>query len=394
MASTIDYPIFDADNHYYEPFDCFTRHMDPKYADRAVRFVDDAEGGHFMIGERRYTYGAFYRDNCPIPGSLIAYLRSLKKGGAHLASGIDEPMQPAYQDREARLALMDEQGVESCVLLPTFAVTVEHFMKHDPIATMANVVSFNKWLDEDWGFARDERIFPAAMMSLVDLDAAVAELERVLAQGARLIHLLAGPQAGRSPADPYFDPFWARIEEAGAVVAFHTGETGYNEMFSTAWGEDPNPTSFTQSAFQWMNFFGDRPIMETLSSLLFMNLFERFPNVHVASIEFGSIWVRYLLDSIDKKRGMGRNGPWPGGRPKNRPSETFREHVYVAPFPEDDVSLLIELLGPERVLCGSDFPHAEGISRPLDFARLLENQPSDVKRLVMRDNGRRLVGLD
>lgn len=386
--------IFDADNHYYEPLDCFSRHIDPKYADRCVRYVDDADGGHYLIGDRLYTYGAYYTDTCPKAGSLVEYLRGFKKGANSLTSLADEPMPAAYGDRDARLALLDEQGIETVIMLPTFAVTVEHFMREDPELTMANVTSFNKWVEEDWGFARDERILSTAMMSLIDRDLAVAELDRILAQGARIIHLLAGPQAGRSPADPFFDPFWARVEEAGAVVAFHTGETGYNEMFSVAWGEEPNPTAFTQSAFQWMNFFGDRPIMETLTSLVFMNLFGRFPGLRVASVEYGSIWVRYLLDSIDKKRGMGRNGPWPGGPLTDRPSEIFREHVYVAPFPEDDVGLLIDLIGPERILCGSDFPHAEGLAVPAEFAELLDGQTDEVYRLVMRENGRRLVGLE
>lgn len=396
MSTPERYPIFDSDNHYYEPLDCFTRHIDPKYRNKAVRYVEGEAGGqgHYLVGDKPYTYGAFYTDRCPRPGSLIDYLRSLKTGTGNLESEIDEPIQPAYQDRGARLALMDAQGVESALMLPTFGVTVEHFMKDDVVQTYANLEAFNKFVEEDWGFARDDRIFSAALLSLLDRECGVAELERVLAQGARLIHLLAGPQAGRSPADPYFDPFWARISEAGAVVTFHTGETGYNEMFSTAWGEEPNPTSFHQSAFQWMNFFGDRPIIETLTSLIYMNLFDRFPNLRVASIEFGSIWVRYVLDSIDKKKGMARNGPWPGGRLKRRPSEIFREHIYVAPFPEDDIPLLIELLGPERVLCGSDFPHAEGIDAPEKFFDLVANESSEVQRLVMRENGRRLVGLD
>ncbi len=393
MSSPQPYPIFDADNHYYEPIDCFTRHIDPKYRDRAVRYIDDGGEGRYLVGDKPYTYGAFYTGRCPRPGSLIAYLRGLKKGVNRLQSDVDQPMQPEYQNREARLALMDGQGVESTIMLPTFAVTVEHFMKDDAEQTYANLEAFNRFIEEDWGYAHEDRIFSVAMLSLLDRDRAVAELERVLAQGARLVHLLAGPQAGRSPADPYFDPFWARISEARAVVAFHTGETGYNQMFSTEWGEEPNPTSFTQSAFQWMNFFGDRPIIETLTSLIFMNLFDRFPNLRVASIEFGSIWVRYILESIDKKKGMARNGPWPGGRLTRRPSDIFREHIYVAPFPEDDVAGLIELLGPERVLCGSDFPHAEGIAAPSNFFDLVAEQSPEVQRLVMRENGRRLVGL-
>ena len=68
-------------------------------------------------------------------------------------------MLPAFQDRDARLALMDEQGVESTIMLPTLAVTVEHFMRDDIPQTYANLEAFNKFVDEDWGFAYQDRIF-------------------------------------------------------------------------------------------------------------------------------------------------------------------------------------------------------------------------------------------
>ena len=142
-----------------------------------------------------------------------------------------------------------------------------------------------------------------------------------------------------------------------------------------------------------MNCFGDRPILETLTSLIYYNLFDRFPNVRVASIENGSIWARYLLESIDKKRGMGRNGPWPGGRLGRKPSEIFRERVFLTPFPEDDVMALIELVGASQVLCGSDFPHPEGLGEPSAFFDLVKGLAPDVRPGVMRDNARRMLGL-
>jgi predicted TIM-barrel fold metal-dependent hydrolase len=393
MAAPQHFDFFDADNHYYEPLDCFTRHIARAHQDLAIRYVFDDAGPRIVVGDRPYTYGAVYTEQCPEPGSLIQFLRTLKKG-REIQTETDQPIPVEYQDRDARIAMMDTQGVESTILLPTLGVTVEHFMRDQVVQTYANLESFNRFIEEDWGFDHQGRIFSAAMLSLIDRERGVTELERVLAQGARVIHLLAGPQGKRSPGDPYFDPFWARVEEAGAVVVFHSAETGYNELFSTAWGEEPNPTPFEQSAFQWMNFFGDRPIIETLTSLVFMNLFDRFPKLRIASLEYGSIWVRYILESIDKKKGMARNGPWPGGRLKRRPSEIFREHIYVAPFPEDDVPALVELLGPERVLAGSDFPHAEGMTEPGDFFTLVETLPQETQHLVMRDNARRLLGLD
>ena len=116
------------------------------------------------------------------------------------------------------------------VLFPTLAVCVEHFMKENPERTYLNVRAFNRWLDEDWGFGTGGRIYGVPLMSLLDVDAAVAELEWVLDRGARFIHLRPGPQGGHNPADPIFDPFWERVNEAAHNVAFHISESGYNEF--------------------------------------------------------------------------------------------------------------------------------------------------------------------
>jgi predicted TIM-barrel fold metal-dependent hydrolase len=159
------------------------------------------------------------------------------------------------------------------------------------------------------------------------------------------------------------------------------------------WGEDPHPSSHTQSAFQWVNFFGDRPIMDTLTALVLHNLFGRFPGVRVATVENGSLWVPYLLKVMDKMKGMGRGGPWLGGRVAGRPSEIFKEHIYVSPFHEENVRALVEVLGPERVLFGSDFPHAEGLGEPAGFARALDGLPRDQVEAVMGGNLRGLLGV-
>jgi predicted TIM-barrel fold metal-dependent hydrolase len=103
---------------------------------------------------------------------------------------------------------------------------------------------------------------------------------------------------------------------------------------------------------------------------------------------------------MDNMKGMGRHGPWPNGYVEGRPSEVFRRHVYVSPHHYgEDVGALVDLLGAERVLFGSDFPHTEGMSgvddyhdRAGEFAMKLDHD-ADVTRGVMRDNGMRLLGL-
>ena len=152
--------------------------------------------------------------------------------------------------------------------------------------------------------------------------------------------LPTGPAYGRGPADPYFDPVWSRLNEAGVVVTLHVGPYWYFDAISPAWGLDPDPGSWHMAAWQWMNMYGERPVIDTISSLIFDNLFARFPNLNVLIAEHGASWIPHTLSQMDKSRGMGRNGPWIGGQLTERPSAIFKRHVRVTPYPEDDLSLI------------------------------------------------------
>ena len=387
-----DYRFFDADNHYYETRDCFTRCIEPRFLGKAVRVEADERGrDRIWVGDKPFTFLSNYSfDRTFKPGALREMLKL--KSGEDSGDKATQAIAPEYQNREARLARMDAQGLESCLLFPTLGVCVEHFMKDDPDQLYANLHAFNRWLEEDWGFGADGRIYAVPLMSLLDCERAVEELEWVLERGARVINLRPGPAYGRSPADPHFDPFWARLAEADASACFHIGESGYNEMMSVQFGEESNPSSHLQSAFQWSCFYGDRPIMDTLASLIFGNLFGRFPSLKVVSVENGSLFVPYLMRLMDKMGGMGRNGPWPGGRIREKPSQILKRHVFVSPYHEEDIVALVGEIGASQVVFGSDFPHAEGLAEPCQFLEGLEGLGAADVRRVMRDNAMGIVG--
>ena len=280
----------------------------------------------------------------------------------------------------------EEQGLDSVLMFPSLGVCVEHFMKDDPHRTYLNVQSFNRWIYEDWGFGADGRIYGVPVMSLLDLDKAISELDWLIDHGAKAIHLRPGPQAGKCPADPAFDAFWERVNEAKLLLTFHISESGFNESYASLWGENfrvmlpllrSSPRSF---------LYGDQPIMQTLSGMIFYNFFERFPNINVLSVENGSLWVPYLLAAMDKMKGMGRNGPWPGGRFKGRPSEVFKKHVYVSPYHEEDIVALAQLIGPDHVLFGSDYPHPEGLADPVNFREGLAGLSETDQSLIMGES--------
>ena len=108
--------------------------------------------------------------------------------------------------------------------------------------------------------------------------------------------------------------------------------------------------------------------------------------------EFGASWVPHFVQHMDKSRGMGRNGPWIGGPLRDRPSEIFRQHVRIAPYPEDDVVRIVTDLGhADSIVMGSDFPHAEGIANPADYRKLLAELDESVQDDIMYNNAQQLI---
>jgi predicted TIM-barrel fold metal-dependent hydrolase len=385
----LGYRIVDADNHFYEPDDCFTRHIEARFRHRTARVErasPDALGRVFIGNERSGFYSVAVGDHVGPPGMMRAFLRGDTDRGAVNASPIDARQVPPFVEKRARLALMDEQGVEACIMLPTFGIGVEYQLRRDPEALYPSLTSYNRWMEEAWGFGRDGRIFSTPLLSLADVDKASVELDRVLAAGARSVLLTAGPIAGLSPADPHFDPFWSRLCEAKVPVVYHTGASDFARMYAAPWGETPDPPSHRHSALQMYLALGPRPVADTLAALLLHNLFGRFPGLTVLSIENGSSWVLPLLRQLDELARMDNRDMWRFGRLDDKPSAIFRSHVFVAPFHEDDIPALVRLLGVERVLGGSDFPHPEGLAEPRQFAEGLESLPANEVRAIMRDN--------
>jgi len=391
----MDYRLIDADGHYYEPDDCFTRHIEARYRDATVQ-VDRSKGdglGRVYIGGRRTFMSVMPGDYASAPGALQGLFTGVVSDGFTHREVINAKDHPAFIDRSARLALMDEQGLEATIVLPTLGVAVEEDMGTDVELTYASLRAFNRWLEDDWGYGADGRIFASPMLSLLDLDRGMAELHRVLDAGARIVHLRPGPVGNRSPAHPMFDPFWATAAEAGVGVAFHVSNSGYNRFYGSLWSEDAANPSHAQSPLQWALCNTERPIVDTLTALTLHNLFGRHPDIRIVSIENGSAWVRALLKTVDKAAALGRRGPMLGGALPARPSEALAEHLWVCPFPEDDVVDLIDVLGADHVLFGSDYPHPEGMRDPVDFVRLLEGCDPTTTRKVLRTNTAGLLGL-
>lgn len=391
----LPYAIYDADTHYYEPDDCFTRHIEARFKDQTVWIDRSSDGpGKMYVGrERCHFFSVGAGDSIGAPGIMKAFLRGeTEEGGSPSLQPINALAVPEFIDRRARLATMDAQRVDACLILPTAGVGVEPQLRESPDVLYPSLRAFNRWLEEDWGYGSDRRIYGAPLLSLFDLDAALAELERVLARGARFVILTAGPFAGRSPADPYFDPFWARCAEARVGVIYHIGRTPFSEMYNPPWGLRPHPPSHRHSLMEWALSFTERPVVDTLTALIADNLFGRFPDLRILSIEYGSSWVAPLMTKLDHLARLFSKDMWRFGMPPLKPSETFRQNIWVSPFFEDDLVGLARALGPTHVLGGSDYPHPEGLLWPSELTEELDGLPASDVRAIMRDNLAALIG--
>ena len=386
----LDFQLFDADNHYYEATDAFTRHIDPVMAKRTMQWAELNGKQRLLVAGKinRFIPNPTF-DPVAKPGSLDAYFRGKQAGDdIRAAFGELDPISPAYREPAARLALMDEQGMEGCLLFPTLGVGMEQPLVDDPEAAHAAFHAFNQWLLDDWSFDYQGRIFGAPYITLLDPDAAVAELEWVIGEGARVIVMRAGPVQApsgfRSPGDPVYDPFWARAAEAGVLVAYHSGEAGYHR-YAQDWGEAREMEAFRHNPFIVITS-ADRPIYDTVAALICHGVFARHPGVRVATIESGSEWVPVLVKKMKKSYGQ-----VPSAFPGGDPVEQLREHVWVSPYYEDDLLALRDAIGAERIIFGSDYPHAEGLADPASFVKDLDGFSDAEIRLIMRENARALV---
>ena len=293
---------------------------------------------------------------------------------------------PEYRDRSKRLEHMDGQGIESAFFFPTLGVGMESALKNDLPAMRAAFRAFNRWMNEDWGFSYQDRIIAAPYITLSDVDQACEELEWALAEDCRVVNLRASSVLTDDGychlGDPRHDPFWARANEAGIVVAFHSGDAGYEVLFEL-WGFKTEFEAFRQDPLKSMLCMA--PIADTIASMIGGQVFTRFPNLRVATIETGSTWVEPLFGRM-KKTFKQQSHAF-----AEDPIDTFRRHVWVAPFYEDDMTQLAELLGVDHMIFGSDYPHAEGLSDPLAFVHDLKGFADDDIHKVMRLNGMSLI---
>ncbi|MBM7369244.1 amidohydrolase family protein [Gordonia hydrophobica] len=387
-----DAPIFDADQHMYETPEALTKYLPEKYKS-AVNFL---KVGHqtriSILGKIRDYIPNPTFDKVAAPGAWEAFFAAENHEGKTLSQMARERVMeatPSFRAPEPRIVELDKQGVSEALVYPTLANLVEHSASEDPELCSAMIHALNQWMLETWGFTHENRLFMTPVINLGLLDEALKELEYVLNNGAKVILIKPAPvrswKGWRSPALPEFDPFWKEVEAAGLPVVLHASQPPLDDYINQ-W-EPPNSDVFTEmSAFRWIAL-GHREITDMITSLITHGTFTRFPKLRVASIENGSAWLDPLFHDFDdfyKKM--------PQAFPEH-PIDVFKRNIWVSPFWEGSVEDVVNTVGWDRVMFGSDFPHPEGLVEPKGYWRYAEGMDEKRTYDFMGDNARRFLGL-
>lgn len=386
------FPIFDSDNHMYETRDALTKYL-PEHAKNAIRYVD-IDGRTKIVVQN--TISEFIPNPTfsvvAAPGAQEDYFRHGNPDGKSAREIMGKPMKsiPAFRDPAARLEKLNEQGLDYALMFPTLASLVEERLKNDPELTHDVIHALNQWMYEHWSFDYEGRIFAVPVVTLPIVDRALEELAWCLERGAKTVLVRPAPVPGfrgsRSFGFEEFDPFWRACVDAGIPVSMHASDSGYSEVLDI-WEPATEYKPFAPTAFRTAAI-GSRAIEDAMTALVCHGALSRNPDLRIISIENGTDWLptlfRNLRHAYDKMPQLFLEDP----------IEAFRRGVYVNPFWEDDYREVVGMLGADRVVYGSDWPHPEGLADPLSLLGQLDGIAPDDVRKVMGGNMLDLLGLD
>ncbi len=387
----LSFPVFDADNHFYEPKEALTKFL----PDRHKNAVDYVE----VRGRTKIVVRGVISDYIPNPtfdvvaqpGAQEEYYRRGNPEGKSYREIMGEPMRaiPAFREPGPRLEVMDELGIDQSLMFPTLASLVEERMKDDPELIHVVIHALNEWMYETWSFNYRDRIFATPIITLPIVDKALEELEWVLERGARTVLVRPGPVPGfrgsRSFGLPEFDPFWAACVEARVPVAMHASDTGYAELLNV-WEPAREFLPFRPTPFR-MVCMGKRPIEDAMAALVCHGALSRHPDLRVISVENGAGWVKGLLKSLSDVYAK-----MPGEFPED-PVVAFKRGVYITPFWEENFAEIVQIMGADRCAFGSDWPHPEGLRDPITYVDDLQGLPEADIAKIMGGNLGQLIGV-
>jgi predicted TIM-barrel fold metal-dependent hydrolase len=363
--------VIDADGHICEPPALWKEYVATRHRAETIRVERDRHGQDWL-----WINGA-QRKNLPPAAACIP-------------TGMDDPKNiptwdqilPGSYDGKARVAVLDEEGIERSLLFPSLYLLVGD-IEHADVAEAA-CHGYNEWIAD---MCRDGsgRLDAVGVVPLQNVAAAAREAEHVAKLGLKGVCFRPERYRGLALYDEALKPFWEIVAGNGLFAAVHGS---FGSLMA----------SFASSRYQ-NNFFVHmicHPFeqMAACLDIIAGGVLERHPNLRVAFLESGLGWLDYWLERMDEHQvAMGHQVPWL----KRTPSEFFREQCFIS-IEADEAHRLPRLkeLGLEHcVFWGADYPHYD-CTYPGAVAELEENLAPLDRGLadgVRRRNAERFLGL-
>jgi predicted TIM-barrel fold metal-dependent hydrolase len=385
MTSPLRDWVIDVDTHITEPPDVWTSRLAKKFQDRAPRMVRDPKTGWdvWKIGDGTapvtvgHTAVAGWKE--PFPAAPRTYSET----------------PPASHDAKARLEYMDSVGIWAMALYPNVGgFGNESFLKLGDDELMLDCVRAYNDFQLDWIAPDPRRFLPICATPFWDPNASAREIERCAERGHRGVLFTGEPQKfGQPPlADRHWDPLWAAAQAAGLPISFHIGSGSLTEEFTperiAAYGIPAVNAKTTVGLFLENG--------KQLVDLLLSGVLPRYPKLDFVSVESGIGFIPFILEAADYAfdySQVRRDRPYF----TLKPSEYFARQVYGCFFFEEYApQRLLDLIGEDRVLFETDYPHPVCLYGNVreKIAAGLAGQPAHVQRKLLFENAARLYRVE
>lgn len=376
--------IVSVDDHLVEHPRVWQDRLPQKFKDRGPRIVEK-DGNHIWVFEGQ----AF-----PTIGLNAVAGKPQEQWGMDPVRY--EDMIPGCYDPHARVKDMDLDGVQAALCFPSFpGFAGGTFQRaNDKELALLCVKAWNDFYIDEWCAVAPDRYIPLAILPTWDIDAAVAEAERVADKGARTVSFPDSPVPLGLPSfhSDHWNPLWQVCSEAHMPVSLHFGAGGYVPGFSYAsLAASADPNAVNDSPFAVAITLFSTNLMWTTVDLLFSGKLQKFPDLQFSLAEGGIGWVPYILERSDYV--WERHRYYQPIDFDTRPSDLFRKHFWGCFI--DDVHGLQNrhTVGVDRITLEIDFPHSDSNwpNSRKRAAEVLADVPDDECALIVEENARRML---
>lgn len=365
--------IIDTDAHMMEPDWLWERYTEPEFNQRAPRMGVAPDSGRrtFLVEGETFT-----REKGAYPMAAPAFLEVADK-----AMEQHDRLRATGYSAEARLADMDEHGVDIQIIYPTRAGQMLGRDFRDTKLLAACVRAYNDWAAEYCAVA-PERLRWAAALPMQDIDEAIVEARRAAGLGCVGYYMRPNPVGGRPLWHEDYDALWAVIERSGLPVSTHDSASSSVPSFGDRMA--------THTAGHILSHPFEA--MAAMAGLIWFGVFERFPSLKVVHVEGDGGWTPYWLQRMEQHWRFSGNAEHEYlTRP---PTAYFRSNVCVA-FRGDEPTMkaAVELVGDDNFAWDTDYPHPDG-TFPWGIQAMLDQPiPEESKRKMLWDNPARFFNL-